>query len=64
MKTWTKRSGPKGQPEGSDKDVNKETGTGRQGKISPAGISQWKKGWQLVMVNMTGEKVVGNEPCL
>lgn len=47
--------------QGSDKAINRETGTGRQRKAAQLAAACGKRGGFLVMVNMPGKKVVRNE---
>lgn len=64
VNTRLKGPGWGGRPEGSDKDVNKQTGTGRQGRLAQLAAASGKRSSSSVMANMPGEKVVRNESCL
>lgn len=64
MNTGPKGPGGGGRPEGRDKDVNRETGTGRRERLARLAVASGKRGGRSVMANMPAEKVVRNESCL
>lgn len=64
MNMRPKRQGHRGRPEGSDKDINKQTGTGRQGGLVQLAVTSGKRGVSSVMANTPDRSGARNESCV